>query len=142
MAHKPNKLLLTLSALGIAAGINAGEAKAATVSYDSFGEFFSYAGAVFSRDLDAKLDFVRAYPQSPAAKQMAKSIAREINAMPAAERRAAMDGIAAKGGLPPSVAQATNVAGLGTAANGPPSRPRGLDVARERTRAVTNASIY
>jgi hypothetical protein len=134
MASKPNKLLLTLSALGIAAGINAGEAKAATASYDSFGEFFGYAGAVFSRDLETKLDFVRAYPQSPAAKQMAKSIAREINAMPAAERRATMDEIAATGGLPSSVAEAANVAGLGTGATSPSSRSRGPSAA--------NTSIY
>lgn len=142
MAHKPNKLLLTLSAIGIAAGINAGEAKAEVATYDSFGEFFSYAGATLSRDLDAKVDFVRAYPESPAAKRMAKSIAREINAMPAAEQRATMDDIAAKGGLPTSVAKAANVAGLGPAASSTPSRPRGLDLAQANTRSVTNASIY
>jgi hypothetical protein len=142
MANKPNKLLLTLSALGIAAGINVSEAKADTATYDSFGEFFSYAGATFSRDLNAKLDFVRAYPQSPAAQRMATAISREIASMPAAEQRAVMDEIAAKGGLPASVADATSIAGLSTAAVGPASRPRGLDVARANTRSVTNASIY
>lgn len=142
MAQKTNKLLLTLSALGIAAGINVSEAKAGTATYDSFGEFFSYAGATFSRDLNAKLDFVRAYPQSPAAQKMAAAISREIASMSPAEQRAAMDDIAAKGGLPASVANATTVASLSTAAVGPKSRPRGLDVARANTRSVTNASIY
>jgi hypothetical protein len=142
MANKPNRLLLTLSALGIAAGINVSEAKADTATYDSFGEFFSYAGATFSRDLNAKLDFVRAYPQSPAAQRMATAISREITSMPAAEQRAVMDEIAATGGLPASVANATSIAGLSTAAVGPASRPRGLDVARANTRSVTNASIY
>lgn len=142
MAHKTNKLLLTLSALGIAAGINVSEVKADTATYDSFGEFFSYAGATFGRDLNAKLDFVRAYPHSPAAQRMATAIAREIASMTPAEQRAVMDDIAAKGGLPSSVANATTLAGLSTAAVGPASRPRGLDIARANTRSVTNASIY
>ncbi len=142
MAQKPNKLLLTLTALGIAAGVNVTDAQAQTVSYSSFGEFFSYTGATFGRDLNAKLDFVRAYPQSPAAQRMARSIAREIATMSPAEQRAVMDDIAAKGGLPPSVAQAANVAGLSTSAVGPQSRPRGLDVARGNTRSVTNSRIY
>jgi hypothetical protein len=142
MAQKPNKLLLTLTALGIAAGVNITEAKADTATYNSFREFFSYTSASFSRDLNAKLDFVRAFPESPAASRMATIIAREISRMSPDEQRAVMDDIAAKGGLPASVANATTVAGLSTAAISPASRPRGLDVARANTRSVTNASIY
>lgn len=142
MAQKTNKLLLTLSALGIAAGINVSEAKADTATYNSFREFFSYTSASLGRDLNAKFDFVRAFPESPAARRMATAIAREISRMSPAEQRAVMDEVAAKGGLPESVANATTVAGLSTAAVGPASRPRGLDVARANTRNVTNARIY
>lgn len=142
MAHKPNKLLLTLGALGIVAAINVGEANAATASYDSFDEFFSYTSATFSRDLGAKLDFVRAYPQSPAAQRMAQSIAREIGSMSAADQRATMDDIAAKGGMPASVANAASVAGLAPAAIGPASPTRGVNTARSNRTSVAKASIY
>ena len=143
MAQKPNKLLLTLTALGIAAGINVTEAKADTATYSSFREFFSYTSASFSRDLDARLDFVRAYPDSPAARRMATTIARELSRLSPPERRAAMDAIAAKGGLPASVAAAANLSSFSTASVGrPDSRPRGLDVARANTPNVTNARMY
>jgi hypothetical protein len=141
MANKPNKLLTTLSAIGIATAVGASDAKAVT-TYDSFGEFFSYTSASIRGDLHAKVDFVRAYPQSPAAQRMARTIARELASMAPAERRAAMDQMAATGGLPASVANAMNVANLSTSSVGPSSRPRGLDVARSRTSGVTNASIY
>jgi hypothetical protein len=143
MAQKPNKLLLTLTALGIAAGVNVTEAKAETATYGSFREFFSYTSASLSRDLDARLDFVRAYADSPAARRMAATIARELSRMSPPEQRAAMDAIAAKGGLPANVVAAANIAGLGTASVGrPDARPRGLDVARANTPNVAGASIY
>lgn len=131
MAQKPNKLLLTLGALGIAAGVNVSDAKAQTATYDSFAEFFSFTSASFSRDLDAKIDFVRAYPESPSTRRMAVTIAREISRLSPAEQRAVMDRVAATGGLPESVARAFDVGALSTAAvSRPDARARGLDVAR------------
>lgn len=130
MAQRPNKLLLTLSALGIAAGINAGEAQAQTVHYDSFAEFFSYAQASLFNDHMAKIDFVRAYPHSPVAQRVARQVARHMKAMPVAERRSFMDAVAARGGLPPTVAEASRLAGLPSAAVGPSGRQPNPDVAQ------------
>ena len=141
MANKPNKLLTTLSAIGIATAVGASDAKAVT-TYDSFREFFSFNSASLRGDLQARVDFVRAYPQSPAAQHMAARIARELASMSPTERRSAMDQMAATGGLPASVSNALELANLSTSAVGPSSRPRGLDVARSRTSSVTNASIY
>lgn len=135
MAQRPNKLLLTLSALGIAAGINAGEAQAQTVHYDSFGEFLSYAQASLFNDHMAKVDFVRTYPHSPVAQRMARQIARHMQAMPVAERRSFMDAVAARGGLPPTVAEASRLAGLSSAAIGRAGRQRSAEAAQAAEQA-------
>ena len=143
MAHRPNKLLLTLSALGIAAGINAGEAQAQSAArYDSFAEFFSYAQAALANDLAAKVDFVRAYPASPAAQRVARQVARQIQAMAPGDRRSVMDDIAARGGLPSTVAEAARLAGVASAAVGPVGQvgPQpGLEVAQSFEQGVSGA---
>lgn len=141
MANKPNKLLTTLSAIGIATAVGASDAKAVT-TYDSFAEFFSFTSASFGADLQAKVEFVRAYPQSPAAQRMARSIARELASMSPTEQRAAIDQMAATGGLPASVADAMEVANLSTSSIGPSSGSRGVDADRNRSRGWTSASIY
>lgn len=130
MAQRPNKLLLTLSALGIAAGINAGEAQAQTVHYDSFGEFVSYARASLFNDHMAKVDFVRAYPHSPVAQRVARQVARHMQAMPVAERRSFMDAVTARGGLPSTVAEASRLAGLPSASIGQAGRQPNVEVAQ------------
>lgn len=143
MAQRTNKLLLTLSALGIVAGINAGDAQAQSQArYDSFGEFFSYTQAALFSDIATRVDFVRAYPTSPAAQRMARQIARQMQAMPPAERRSVMDDIAARGGLPSTVAEAARLAGISTAAVGARNQPRGQNVAQSRGSAATDSRIY
>lgn len=141
MAKMPSKLLTTLSAIGIATAVGAGDAKA-VATYDSFGEFLSYTTASMKGDLQAMVDFVRAYPQSPAAQRMARTIARELATMAPAEQRAAMDQVAATGGLPAAVADVMSVANLSTSAVGPSNAARGLEVARGRATGVADTRIY
>ena len=87
MPQSRNKLLTTLSALGLAAGVSTVSVPAqAQTSYGSFGEFVDHVTASVRGDLKSKLAFVEAYPMSPVATRMVQEIAEEIASMAPAER--------------------------------------------------------
>lgn len=102
MSKSTNKLLTTLGAMGLVAGV-AAMPNEASAQWNSLGEFVDYAATSMRGDLKSKIDFVRAYPQSPAATRFVAELAQDLQAMSELERQAMLDEIAALGGIPSEV---------------------------------------